>query len=205
MQAQKLEVEWPLWLEAIRKELTSLIIENEVFEPIKYQDAPDEKCDKIFNLLILLKRKRDKHADITKHKARLVMDGSRAQIGIDVFDTYAPFIDHSTVSLLISLAFCNNWEMFHWDISVAFTNAKAEEETCVRFPDKFPEDLFPGYKAGTIARLKWNLYGSKSAPKLWYNCLYHHHHHHHASLLKSSIKQGNCVGAWALRTSNCLY
>ena len=55
---------------------------------------------------------------------------------------------------------------------MAFTNAKAEEETYVRFPDKFPEDLFPGYKAGTIARLKRNLYGSKSAPKLWYNCLY---------------------------------
>ncbi len=42
----------------------------------------------------------------------------------------------------------------------------------VGFPDKFPEDLFPRYKAGTIARLKWNLYGSKSAHKLWYNCLY---------------------------------
>jgi hypothetical protein len=75
-QAQKLEVEWPLWLEAIRKELTSLIIENEVFEPIKYQDVPEEKRGKIFNLLILLKRKRDKHAEITKHKARKVMDGS---------------------------------------------------------------------------------------------------------------------------------
>ena len=113
-QAQKLEVEWPLWLEAIRKELTSLIIENEVFEPIKYQDVPEEKRCKIFNLLILLKRKRNKHAEITKHKARLVMDGSRAQIGIDVFDTYAPVIDYSTVSLLISLAFFgNNWEMFH--------------------------------------------------------------------------------------------
>ena len=151
-QAQKLEVEWPLWLEAIRKELTSLIIENEVFEPIKYQDVPEEKQGKIFNLLILLKCKWDKHAEITKHKARLVMDGSRAQIGIDVFDTYAP-----TVRLLISLAFGNNWEMFHWDISVVFTNAKAEEKTYVRFPDKFPEDLFPGYKAGTIARLKRNL------------------------------------------------
>jgi hypothetical protein len=62
--------------------------------------------------------------------------------------------------------------MFHWDISVAFTNAKAEEESYVRFPKSFPEDLFPGYTRGTIARLKRNLYGSKSAPKLWYNCLY---------------------------------
>ncbi len=50
-----------------------------------------------------------------------------------------------------------------------FTNAKAEEETYVRL---FPEDLFPGDKAVTIARLKRSLYGSKLAPKLWYNCLY---------------------------------
>jgi hypothetical protein len=54
-QAQKLEVEWQLWLKAIRKELTSLIIENEVFEPIKFQDVPEEKLGKIFNLFILLK------------------------------------------------------------------------------------------------------------------------------------------------------
>jgi hypothetical protein len=33
-------------------------------------------------------------------------------------------------------------------------------------------DLFPGFKGGTIARLKRNLYGRKSAPKLWYNGLY---------------------------------
>jgi hypothetical protein len=173
-QAQKpeLQFEWPLWLEAIRTELTSLIVTNDVFEPIKIDDVPIEKQKKIFNLLILLKRKRDQHHEITKYKARLVMDGSRAQIGVDVFDTYAPVIDYSTVRLLISLAFGNNWEMFHWDISVAFTNAKSEEETYVRFPKSFPSDLFPGYKGGTIARLKRNLYGSKSAPKLWYNCLY---------------------------------
>ncbi len=100
------------------------------------------------------------------------MDGSRAQVGVDVFDTYAQVIYYSTVGLLISLAFGNHWEMFNWDISGAFTNAKAEEETYVRFPKSLPDDLFPGYKAGTIARLRRNLYGSKSAPQLWYNCLY---------------------------------
>ncbi len=97
------------------------------------------------------------------------MDGFRAQIGVDVFVSYAPVIDYSTVRLLISLAFGNNnWEMFHWEISVAFTNAKSEEETYVRFPKSFPSYLFPGFKGGTVARLKRNLYGSKSAPKLWY-------------------------------------
>ncbi len=49
---------------------------------------------KIFNLLILLKRKHDQHKEITKHKARLVMDGSRGKVGEDVFDTYAPDFDY---------------------------------------------------------------------------------------------------------------
>ena len=71
------------------------------------------------------------------------MDCSRAQVGVDAFDTYAPVIDYSTVWFLISLAFGNHWEMFHWDISVAFTSAKAEEKTYVRFPKSFPDDLFP--------------------------------------------------------------
>ena len=76
---------------------------------------------------------------ITKYRARWVMDGSRAQMGVAVFDTYAPVIDYSTVLLLFRLAFGNNWEMFHlrWDISVSFTNAKSEEETYVRFPKSF--------------------------------------------------------------------
>jgi hypothetical protein len=145
-QAQKpeLQFEWPLWLKAIRTELTSLIIKlvkNDVFEPIKIDDVSMEKQNKSFNLLtrILLKHKRDQHQEITKYRARWVMDGSRAQMGVAVFDTYAPVIDYSTVLLLFRLAFGNNWEMFHlrWDISVSFTNAKSEEETYVRFPKSF--------------------------------------------------------------------
>ncbi len=64
---------------------------------IRTNHVPIEKQIKIFNLLILLKRKRDQHHEITKYKARLVMDGSRAQIGVDVSHTYAPVIDYSTV------------------------------------------------------------------------------------------------------------
>jgi hypothetical protein len=63
---------------------------------------------------------------------------------------------------------------FHWGVSVAFTrtNAKAEEESYVKFLQPFPAYLFSGYKGGTIARWKRNLHCSKSAPKLWYKCLY---------------------------------
>ena len=68
-QAKKLgDAEWPLWVEAVRKELSSLIIENEVFEVVEYEDVPMEKRNKIFNLLVLLKRKRDQHQEITNTK-----------------------------------------------------------------------------------------------------------------------------------------
>ncbi len=45
--------------------------------------------------------------------------------------------------------------MFHWGILVAFTNAKTEEETYVKFPKSFPRDLFPDFKGCTIAQLKY--------------------------------------------------
>ena len=61
--------------------------------------------------MILLKRKRDLLKEIKKHKCRLVMNGSEAVNGKDLFNTYAPVIDHSSVRLLISLAFGNGWEM----------------------------------------------------------------------------------------------
>ena len=84
-----------------------MIIKNEVFETVDYKDIPAEMHYKIYPLLILLKRKINQFQDITKYMCRLVMDGLKAKVGIDVFDTYAPVIDISTLILLISLAFGN--------------------------------------------------------------------------------------------------
>jgi hypothetical protein len=131
VQAKKSEADWPRWEEARRTEFSPWIVKNDVFELIEFEVVPVAKQGKIFNLLIC---QLDKHQEITKYKASLVMDSSIQQIGVDIFDTYAPVIDYWTVCLLMNLAFGNNWEKFHWDISVAFTNAKAEEEKYVRFP-----------------------------------------------------------------------
>ena len=78
---------------------------------MKWQDVPAEKHSEIFNLFILLKRKRDQHREITKYNARLLMDGSRAKVGVYVFDTYAPVIDYSTVRLLMSIGFGNKFRV----------------------------------------------------------------------------------------------
>ncbi len=56
-------------------------------------------------------------------------------------------------------------KMFQWthqSLRIAFTNAKAKEETCVRFPKPFPdskisnpEDLLPGFRGRTLVKLKF--------------------------------------------------
>ena len=57
------------------------------------------------------------------------MDGSKAVIGKDVYETFSPVVDYSTVRLLVSFAFANRWKINQWDISVAFNSALAIEET----------------------------------------------------------------------------
>ncbi len=45
--------ERPLWEEAIEKELSSLIIANEVFRPIEWKHVLNEKQKKIFKIIQL--------------------------------------------------------------------------------------------------------------------------------------------------------
>ena len=51
---------------------------------INIQDAKQRN-----NVMILLKRKRSQFQEIKKYKCPLVMDGSTAVVGRDVFDTYS--------------------------------------------------------------------------------------------------------------------
>ena len=55
--------------------------------------------------------------------------------------------------------------------AVAFTNTLPEETTYILIPKNMPDDLISGFIEGYYALLCWNLYRSKTAPKLWYKCL----------------------------------
>jgi hypothetical protein len=125
-----------------------MIQNRNVFKIVTKNEISAQAQIKIYNLIILLKRKRNQFREISKYNCRLVMDGSRQKVGVDVFDTFAPVIDYSTVRLLISTAFGKRWEMYHWDISAAFTNADSHEPTYVRFPKNFPYDIYPGHTGG---------------------------------------------------------
>ena len=49
------------------------------------------------------------------------MDDTRRKVDVDVFERFAPVIDYCTIHLMISTAFGTGWEMYDWNISVAFT------------------------------------------------------------------------------------
>jgi len=90
-----------MWKEVIRVEVTprSLIDKKHVFEIVKRDDIPPKHQKRIYCLMILLKRKRNKFREISKYKCRQVMDGSRQIVGRDVFETFAPVIYFTTVRL----------------------------------------------------------------------------------------------------------
>ena len=93
------------------------------------------------DVMILLKRKQDQFQESKQYKGLLVMDGSTEVVGSDVFDTYSPVIYFPSIRMLINLAFGSGWEIRHWDISVAFTNALPEEPIYVLFPKNMPDDV----------------------------------------------------------------
>ena len=156
--------EWPQFEQAITNEINSLNAKDVFDFDSGINTVPPGT--KILPLMILLRRKRNRFGEIERYKARIVCNGSRQEVGKDCFDTFAPVVDYSSVRLLVSLSFANQWHMFHWDISTAFVNAMAEEPVWVRFPPGIP-----GVSSGTVAKLKKALYGTKSAPKSWYKLL----------------------------------
>ena len=75
-EALEIKEEVPMWKEAIRVELTSLIQKRNVFKIVTMNEIPTEHRSKIYNLMILLKRKRNQFREISKYKCRLVVQVS---------------------------------------------------------------------------------------------------------------------------------
>ena len=150
------------WVEAIREEINKLTARG-VFRFISKKDLPADK--RAFPLHIVLKRKRDQFGEITRYKARCVLDGSQMRKNVDYFETYAPVVDFTNVRLLVSVAHANKWELRSYDIVLAFTLARPQVQTFVRFRNL--DGIVDGIESGQIAEVLWNLYGDVAAPYSW--------------------------------------
>ena len=104
--------------------------------------------------------KRDESGKIVKFKARFVAMGFTQKYGIDYQETFAG--GKSFRIMLVILNEDPSHEMDHWDVRMAFTQAKLEEEIYMHQPELFeenPEEM--------VCRLIKSLYGLKQAAKNW--------------------------------------
>jgi hypothetical protein len=106
--------DWPLWEEAIKKELDSL-------KKLKTWELVDKpaKANIVGNKFVFkIKRKAD--GTIDKYKARLCAKGFTQKEGIDFFNTTSPVAKLTSIKTVLSIAAIKNYEIHQMDVATAF-------------------------------------------------------------------------------------
>ena len=156
------------FLKAIIKEFSDLC-KNDCFS---LEVIPEERSPLSTRIVLKVKRKGDGSFD--KFKARCVVRGFLAKIGLDFYATYSPSSSLTTSRTLMALAVHHNLPIHHSDIAQAFIQTKLDRPIFISFPKGVDirsdllesiQDKFPDSKLGI--RLLRSLYGLKQAPMLW--------------------------------------
>jgi hypothetical protein len=115
---------------------------------------------KIFIFKWVFARKRNKHNEIVRHKARLVLRGYEQIAGRDYDETYIEVVRSETSRLLLSLAAKYDWEVDQLDAVTIFLNSKVDRETYIWPPKGI------NISKGMVCKLNLALYGMKQSAKL---------------------------------------
>lgn len=149
------------WKDAIKSEFDSLVANN-TWEKV---DAP--KGVKIVGSRWCFDLKFNAEGEITRYKARFVVQGFSQTLGLDYFETYAPVVHMNTVRTVLALAATYDWNTVQMDVETAFLNAFVKEDIYVRQSEGHIE---PG-DVGKVYKLKKSLYGLKQSPRNWNNTI----------------------------------
>jgi len=164
-QARK-EPDWNEFHKAMVKELKDHT-DGEHWEVIPRSQVP--KGQKVMRGVWSMKRKRRVGTgDVYKWKARLCIDGSSQQKGINYWDTYSPVVSWETVRSLLTLAILNGWETRQIDFVLAFPQAKVDCPMYMEVPQGCNVE---GSRKDYVLSLKKNLYGARQASRVWFNYL----------------------------------
>ncbi|KAL0553874.1 hypothetical protein IC582_007778 [Cucumis melo] len=160
--------DWPKWKEVIQAELNSLT-KREVFGPVVYTP----KGVKPVGFKWVFVRKRNENNEVTRYKARLVVQGFSQRPGIDYEETYSSLVDAITLRYLISLVVCENLDMHLMDVVTAYLYGSLENEIYMKMPEgfKIPESYNSNSRELCSIKLQRSLYGLKQSRRMWYNCL----------------------------------
>ena len=151
--------QWEFWEAAMNEEKNSLDA-HECFEYVER-----ERGKKVIPVHWIYSVKVDEHGNVIRYKARLVAQGCRQVLGVDVDEVFAPTSSFGARRVLLAKAAQENLEVHQVDIKTAFLNGDLEEEVYVTQP--------PGFENGgpQVCRLRKALYGLKQAPRAWYQTL----------------------------------
>jgi hypothetical protein len=108
--------------------------------------------------------KRGEDGKIIKFKARYVAMGFTQKKGSDFNETFAGVVvGKSFRTMLVILNENKFYEMQHWDVKMAFTQAELKEELFMYQPE-----CFENKDADYVCKLKKSLYGLKQAAKKFF-------------------------------------
>ncbi|GJX91729.1 ribonuclease H-like domain-containing protein [Tanacetum coccineum] len=92
---------------------------------------------------------------LSRHKARLVANGSTLLESIDVDETFSPVVKPSTIQTVLSLATSRHWSLHQLDVKNAFLHADLSKIIYMHQPPGFRDSAHPDY-------------GLKQAPRAWF-------------------------------------
>ena len=103
--------------------------------------------------------------NITKYKARWVVQGFNQISGINYLETFSTVYRPETYRLFFIIAMANNWYIYQYDVKNAFIYAYIDTEIYIIPPTGFDKNN------NKACKLKKALYGLKQSPRLWYKFL----------------------------------
>jgi len=153
------------WLEAIAKEYTSLD-NNNTWTLVKRP-----RNHRALDVMLVLKRKRDRLGAIESYKARLVLRGDQCDSYDALTQLFAPVAMDSSFRMMCALAAEHDLEFCQLDFSTAFLNAKCDTEIyCKQGPGRDVRMDNDGYPM--VYSMNKSCYGLPFAPKLWHDMLH---------------------------------
>ena len=149
------------FVKAMQKEVESHTA-NEVWELVPASKMP--KGIKPLPAVWAMKRKRKiATREVYKWKARLNIDGSKQEHGINYWETFSPVASWAAIRLVLINSLMQNWETRQVDFVLAYTQADVECDLYMKVPKGFEMDAPGDY----VLKLKKNLFGQKQAGRVW--------------------------------------
>ena len=115
----------PKWYSVMQEEFWALTNQQ------TWQLVPRSHTQNIIGTKWVFRTKFDSNGNIFKHKARLVAKGYKQHPGIDFLDTFSPVAKHTTVYVLLTLAFSKGWPLRQLNVNNALLHGYLIEEVFI--------------------------------------------------------------------------